>query len=150
MPHKDEQKGKKYIRDWRRRNPQRLRQWEKAYATGWRRKLAIDVKLGLGGRCVCCGEAEMELLTVDHVKDDASRRVRGHKNWYTYYAEIKRAFDSGDPARIAAVKAKYQLLCHNCNSSKHYGKGVCVHQRLLDPTTHPLFPYANLVPMGSC
>lgn len=157
---RDVQKTREKNLRWQARNPERVkeiglayrrahREKAKAQSTEWRRKMVLAVKLDLGAVCRCCGEAELELLTVDHINDDAwkRRREKGYGGPHSYYMEIKRAFASEDEEAIKTVKSKYQLLCYNCNASKKNGE--CVHTR--EPYwTHPEYPYAGLVPAGMC
>lgn len=142
---------------WRDRNPERVKEIGLAYrrahrdeaaaqSTEWRRKMVLAVKLYLGAVCRCCGEKELELLTVDHINDDGyvRRREKGYGGPHSYYMEIKRAFDSDDAEAVAKVKSKYQLFCYNCNNSKKNG-GECVHTR--EPYwTHPEWPYEGVLP----
>jgi len=78
------------------------------------------------GKCECCGEADTEVLTFDHIngarRAQASRRgaglVRASLEVYTNY---------GYP------NGKYRLLCWNCNSSVgHYG--YCPHSKTPAPS----------------
>jgi hypothetical protein len=66
--------------------------------------------------CVCCGETEFDLLTIEHI------RGKGHKLIY-------------DDTRVLFYKLKglgypdgYTLLCYNCNMSTKHGK-PCVHTK---------------------
>jgi hypothetical protein len=112
---KNSDKIKAYLKDWRVRNKQYVaesRKLEKKKLTG--------LLLGLlGPICQSCGLTEPEFLTVDHLDNSGSleRRSRTAYGW-------KRDILAGkvDPSR-------YQVLCHNCNYSKHLGKGVCHHRR---------------------
>ena len=70
-------------------------------------------------KCVCCGFAEIDGLTIDHIE---GRKKWGHDNKYTaqrIYAWIKRnKFPPG-----------FQTMCMNCNHAK--GRlGKCPHQKL--------------------
>lgn len=74
--------------------------------------------------CSCCGESEIDLLTIDHTNNDGAKQRRGlnRNNGFggirIYSWLVKNNFPSG-----------FQVLCSNCNMSK--GKhGVCVHQTL--------------------
>lgn len=110
------------------------------------------VKRLLGGACACCRETEIEFLTLDHVNDDGKHEPRtklGARAHLSYYKRAERAFKSGDEAAIAKIRNEFQVLCENCNHSKHHGNGVCVHRRG-DPAAHLEFPYATLVPTGTC
>lgn len=91
-----------------------------------KRKLKLAVKMYLGGRCRCCSEREPEFLTIDHIHGGGSklRNKQGFRKNEVYYHEIYRAMKAG-----RSVSHKYQLLCSNCNLSKHLGGGVCAHNR---------------------
>lgn len=85
-----------------------------------------QVKISLGGRCACCGESELEFLQLDHVNEDGYKdRLRyGGGVSHRSYRDAMRLIKASLPV------VRYQLLCANCNLSKHYGKGVCVHRRV--------------------
>lgn len=90
-----------------------------------KKRMKLSVKMYLGGKCACCGEREPEFLTVDHIHGGGSkiRNKQGFRRNEVYYWEIYRAMKSG-----VSVASKYQLLCSNCNLSKHLG-GMCAHKR---------------------
>lgn len=71
-----------------------------------------------GGKCVCCGETELDFLTLDHIKGDGGvhRRLVG-KNTYNW------AFKNKYPKEL-------QVLCWNCNVSKSFPRNgnKCLHQ----------------------
>lgn len=73
-----------------------------------------------GGVCVCCGETEFALLTIDHVNNDGNnhRKRIGKVAYYIYRHLIQNGFP----------KDNYQLLCWNCNLGKHLNKGKCPHE----------------------
>ena len=102
-------------------NKQKLNQKHRQYV----RNLKVEVKKLLGGKCACCGEEEFEFLNVDHVNNDGSVERHGRKTRPNlhYYLEIKKCMKEGTPV------TRYQLLCCNCNYSKHLGNGTCVHKR---------------------
>ncbi|MDV3278263.1 MAG: hypothetical protein LYZ69_07340 [Nitrososphaerales archaeon] len=72
--------------------------------------------------CVCCGESEIDFLTLDHVNNDGGkvrRQLFGRPNTggVPYYRWVLK---NGFPSNL-------QTLCYNCNCSK--GKhGECVHK----------------------
>ena len=75
----------------------------------------------LGDKCKCCGESEIHKLTIDHINNDgSSRRAKGEKTSIGLLVSI----DTG-----ILDKNDFQILCWNCNYSKHIGKGKCVHTR---------------------
>jgi len=72
-----------------------------------------------GAKCACCGESEQSFLTIDHINGDGAAqrrnaRLTAGKNYYRYIIQ------QGFPDDL-------QLLCWNCNMSKHY-LGQCPHQ----------------------
>ncbi len=87
--------------------------------TRWRRKR--EVINHYGGVCACCGETDLEFLTIDHPNGDgaAERRAafgeRGGAG-YKQYCRLKRqGFPPG-----------YRVLCQNCNTAIGYF-GYCPH-----------------------
>lgn len=94
-----------------------------AYGKNWRLRLACDVKDFLGGSCECCGEQEFEFLALDHRNNDGGGMNRHN------YKDYTAVWDAWHNGTFEEAKKKYQLLCHNCNWSKHRGKGVCRHKR---------------------
>lgn len=76
-----------------------------------------------GGKCACCGEEQIEFLTIDHMNNDGSKhrkslgiRKGGGVKFYRWLRNNK--FPPG-----------FQVLCFNCNATK-YLFGVCPHQRI--------------------
>ena len=67
-------------------------------------------------QCVCCGESDINFLSIDHINNDGAQ----HKKQIKYaglYAWLKRkSFPKG-----------FQTLCFNCNCGKRITKGVCPH-----------------------
>jgi ribosomal protein S14 len=87
-----------------------LRKYTKGY-----RKQVLDA---YGRKCACCGITEEVFLTVDHIANDGAehrRSIGGKSNFYR--SIIKEGFPD-----------KYQILCWNCNSAKHF-LGQCPHQQ---------------------
>ena len=81
----------------------------------------INMIEALGGVCVCCGLNEWHKLVLDHVHGDgASARASGQHGGIDLMAAILRG---------KVNKSDHQLLCWNCNHSKHRGSGLCIHQR---------------------
>lgn len=75
----------------------------------------------LGGRCRCCLVDDFDKLTVDHVHNDGSKwRKENGNNHVTVYRRISKDL---------YPEGMFQLLCWNCNFSKHLGRGLCVHER---------------------
>lgn len=73
--------------------------------------LKHTVMFAYGGVCSCCGENNITMLNIDHV-EGRKDKLRGIK---LYRWLIKNKFPSG-----------FQVLCLNCNVSKHLS-GTCNH-----------------------
>lgn len=67
--------------------------------------------------CSCCGERQIEFLTIDHVNNDGRAERKSIGNAIRFFKKIiKEDFPSN-----------YQILCANCNIAK--SKGICPHKR---------------------
>ncbi len=116
-------------------NPERYRSFVKKYrdkdrdaarerdrASHKRKKMKVLYAYG-GPFCACCGESHFSMLTIDHINNDgAAHRAeigKGKKNVGSrlYQWLITNKYPTG-----------FQVLCFNCNSSKHVNGGVCEHQ----------------------
>jgi len=79
-----------------------------------RKDRRIEVITMYGGKCVCCGDTTIEHLVIDHINGNGNIERLTWKNSNSMYLELKRR---GYPTD------NYQVLCHNCNITKHiYGK----------------------------
>lgn len=90
-----------------------------------REKAAVYEYYG-GYRCACCSETEVSVLTIDHVHNDgnAHRKSlgvsgRGSGTTTLYSWLVKNNFPPG-----------FQILCRNCNWSKHIRGGECFHEAI--------------------
>jgi hypothetical protein len=85
----------------------RRRRTERTYTL----RLRTEVIAAYGGRCACCGEAEPQFLTIDHVANDgaAARRATGRSGGKDTYVWLRK---NGYP------RNQFQLLCFNCNCAK--------------------------------
>jgi len=73
-----------------------------------------------GDHCACCGEANKDFLTLDHIRgggNDHRKMLSGHTTrvWLDAITDDKR-------------HEKYQLLCMNCNWGSRKD-GVCPHKK---------------------
>ena len=132
MPFKSSEAKKQYLKDYRRRNglikpPRapitveakraRIKQWQqsnpdKMTAASARKnaKLKREVFDKYGGACIVCKTAELEFLTIDHVRDNGNlhRQTLSGPKFYRHL-------------RDTPVSAEYQVLCWNHN----YAKDLC-------------------------
>ena len=108
------------------------REWR--IRTDYNRNLAMrlrgEVMSHYGGKCACCGEGQIQFLTLDHVNNDGSahrRRMSGGKRrdfggWRLYrWLRVH-----GYPKEV-----ELQILCWNCNEAKRFYQ-VCPHQTPTD------------------
>lgn len=106
-----------YKKDWYQRNKER----HKAKSRANNQRAKLDAIETYGGKCACCGEAEADFLAIDHINNDGNfhRKTIGHHAGGTrfYYWLRRHNYPTG-----------FQVLCHNCNFSKHLNKGKCLHQ----------------------
>lgn len=85
-----------------------------------RARLKKEVIELLGGVCTCCSEPNLLKLTVDHVANDGNMQTSLPRGSTDLYSKILNG---------TVTVSLFQLLCWNCNFSKHLGGGVCIHQR---------------------
>lgn len=100
----------------------------KWYATSQTRLKNIVKNQGLkdkvvrhyGGKCNCCGEVERTFLAINHIngKGNNHRKQIGKSSGSAFYKWI---IDQDFPDEL-------QILCHNCNMSKHLLGGTCAHK----------------------
>ena len=87
---------------------------QKWYARIKSRILKMEFIIAYGGYCQCCGEDKIELLTVEHIRNN------GHNLIY----------DSNIIQLILILKVKgwpegYTVLCYNCNLSSKGDRPCC-------------------------
>ncbi len=79
-------------------------------------------------KCACCGEKDLDILTIDHVDGGGRKQQR----------------DMGIPGgsglcqwlRSNGFPPGYQVLCHNCNFAKQI-LGGCPHRAVVAPEVQP-------------
>jgi len=91
-------------------------------------KLAVFNHYGM--ECQCCGEAQLDFLSLDHIEGggnshrkailDQEHYTGGGGGITTYKWIVKHNFPLG-----------FQTLCFNCNFATYFNKGVCPHAGML-------------------
>lgn len=122
-----------YDREWRKRNPEKVRSYCKKYKErnpekvkeyernnnlkqrANRRITIIATKFALmemyGSLCVGCGCNELAILTIDHVNDDGCLdRKLGSNRGIVFYRKLLKQ----------QRRVDLQILCSNCQSRKRY------------------------------
>lgn len=110
---------KKCVAAWNRSWYQRNKESQCRYRKKQRFQYRQRVLDAYGGKCVCCSESEPSMLAIDHIHGGGNKERKNlYQCTHTLFKILK---DQGWP------KDRYQLLCHNCNYSKHY-YGQCAHK----------------------
>lgn len=94
------------------------KQVKKTYIMIWHASLRQETLAAYGGKCACCGEKKLEVLTIDHVNNDGAKHRRQVGAGSVLYAWLRK---NGFP------KDGFQVLCFNCNRARYY-HGICPHQ----------------------
>lgn len=87
-----------------------------------------------GACCACCGESNFYFLALDHVNNDGAAERKKLKSQTRIFVRIEKGQED---------RARYQLLCHNCNGAKAF-YGSCPH-KWNNPNVRP----ANAVRVGA-
>lgn len=118
--HRHEQSER--TKKWAAANRIRIKTWKHANRDRWREsgrkghaKLKEKVFDHYGRACACCGEAQEEFLSIDHINNDGAQHKKeipsGLYRWL-----IKNEFPKD-----------FQTLCMNCNWGKRLN-GICPHK----------------------
>jgi hypothetical protein len=120
--HKKEMNAKN--KDWKKKNPEKNKIIQRNHSKKYRQKLIIQVLSHYGGnppKCACCGERELDFLTIDHINGGGNqhrKKVLGHLigGWIFYIWLRKNNFPEG-----------FRVLCWNCQWGCRKHNGVCSH-----------------------
>ncbi len=114
----DPEKFKERARLWRSLNNDKVR----ASVRKLQERVKLDSYYAYGGKepkCNCCGEKDMQFLTIDHINNDGA----SHRKKYNL---------PGNSIHFWLKKNNYpegfQLLCFNCNLGKYRAGGICPHK----------------------
>jgi len=85
----------------------------------WYDKLRSEIIKEYGGSCVCCGEEQVEFLSVDHINGGGTKHRKTLGGGTAFFKWLR---DNNYP------KNEYRLLCMNCNWAR--GRyGYCPHEK---------------------
>lgn len=88
----------------------------------YRKKIRFEVLQKYGGICKCCGESNLQFLTIDHInKDGADERKK------LYGSNAGQSFPWFLKLRKEDIRKDLQVLCYNCNNAS-FIFGVCPHE----------------------
>lgn len=82
-------------------------------------ELKSEVIKEYGNECACCGEANINFLTIDHVNDNGAVERQVHGSGFSFYRALKR---------MGYPKDGYRVLCFNCNCGRRITGGICPHK----------------------
>ena len=117
MPYKDVLRQKESHRNWHLKNRDKILSQQKKYRLEVKKKVFAKYCKGVI-RCGCCGEKQIEFLSIDHISGGGTKHRSEIGRGYLYFWLVKNNFPDG-----------YRVLCHNCNQALgSYGK--CPHQEL--------------------
>ena len=85
------------------------------------RNIKLETLKAYGGIiCKCCGEDNVQFLTLDHVNNDGKHNRNPKSSLAWSYSSLRaKGFPNNPPL---------QVLCYNCNNGKRVNNGVCPHQ----------------------
>ncbi|MFA5130461.1 MAG: hypothetical protein WC477_06150 [Patescibacteria group bacterium] len=85
-----------------------------------KKRLSVKERVinGYGGKCECCGETLLDFLTIDHINNDGAK----HRKEFGRAGKVHRWIISNN------FPEGFQVLCFNCNYSKYFNSGKCIHQ----------------------
>src|SRR5215469_14892323 len=115
MAYKDYDKDLEYHRQWWQRikqeNPERYAQHRSRMINNIRRVKLASLQHYSQSEipfCACCGEKQLEFLTIDHINGDGRKHRReAGVGSHLYAWPVRNNFPDG-----------FQVLCFNCNCSK--------------------------------
>lgn len=71
-------------------------------------------------KCACCGETQLEFLSIDHINGGGTKQKKELGTRSIYAILIKQNLPLG-----------YRVLCHNCNQAMGF-YGHCPHNKMED------------------
>ena len=141
MPYKDRTKRLQCGKRWRDNNQEKVKAAAQRRQNA--RKMAAFRAYG-GAECVCCHEATIEFLSIDHVNGGGTKHrlsIKSNGRGNQFYSWLKQ---HGYPPG-------FRVLCMNCNFALgHFG--YCPHggaQKTLGNIEQPPLSQLHLLPDGS-
>lgn len=123
------EKRNAYTRQWKRRNIEHKRQYERDYHKKHRPAKYAEAKKTVfdhyGRICVCCGESIQGFLTIDHMNNDGHilrRKGSYSRSGSAFYFWLARQIREGK------APSDLRTQCYNCNCGRHKNGGRCPHE----------------------
>ena len=94
-----------------------------AWRANYQKTVKSNCLRAYGGSCVCCGEIELEFLTIEHRNQDGAEMRRRWKigAGQATYLWLK---SHGYPQNLGL-----EALCWNCQQGRYHNGGICPHVR---------------------
>jgi hypothetical protein len=119
------ERAREYSKEYRTKNKEKTLVRAKKYRDEnkeknhiYRKEHDLEIRIKFiemyGGKCECCGETQVDFLTLDHI--DYSSKGK----WETGRKGYVKALDKYRPDL-------YQVLCYNCNCARRHG--ICPHKK---------------------
>lgn len=89
-----------------------------ALRKAWHARIKAEMFDAYGHKCACCGEAEIEFLTLEHTRGDGKAHRKAVGASRVYFDLKKRGWPTEG----------YAILCMNCNFASRGGR-TCPHAR---------------------
>ena len=95
-----------------------------------RQRVKEKVLLHYGGKCICCGETNLNFLTLSHPNNDAVKHKNSISNMgrqiggYGFYNYL---LTHNFPIDFLVV-----IECYNCNCGARANDGICPHKQQMD------------------
>jgi hypothetical protein len=96
--------------------PSRSSSTREKHGARYREKVKKDVFDRYGNVCACCGESDIQFLTIDHINNDGAQ-----------HRHVTKTLSLYQWLRTNDYPAGFQTLCWNCNLAKHI-YGQCPHR----------------------
>jgi hypothetical protein len=80
------------------------------------RRVKLIWAMGYGGKCICCGEKRIEMLTIEHI------RFKGYELIYDHVITLMKKLISMN------FPEGYTILCWGCNELTRHGR-PCIHSK---------------------
>jgi len=120
------EKSKEYYRNHKRELYETHKIWVKSERGKlkikiWQQNFKLEVLIHYGGsppKCACCGETNVEFLTIDHINGEGHKQRKTQGLGTQFYYWLKRNnFPEG-----------FRVLCYNCNCGRAKNGGICPHK----------------------
>lgn len=112
MKNKDTPERRKYLKDYRERNREKLLKRTRDFQVA-RRRFILE---SLGNKCSCCGFDDVRALQIDHINSGGVKEISSFGCYSRYATSLYKMLNEDREVFLL----KFQLLCANCNWIKRH------------------------------